>query len=283
VTRACPAKINLHLAIPGKRSDGFHEIETVMAEISLHDDLVVERAPAGIELAVIGDDSVPSGPENLVHRAAAAVLGPGEGVRMRLTKRIPAGSGLGGGSSDAAGTLLALDEMFGLRDRGADLAATAASLGSDVPFFLHGGVAICRGRGEKVEPVPGVPPFSVTLFLCGTHVPTNQVYGALELPLTPRGQGLTLCLDALRAGDPGKVIGATVNDLEAPAFSLFEDLRGLRDLLRDVGMEGVRLSGSGSALFASEEPTPEQMGRIETARPDVRAIRVAVGTRPTVS
>jgi 4-diphosphocytidyl-2-C-methyl-D-erythritol kinase len=283
VVRVCPAKVNLHLSVLGRRPDGYHDLETIMAEIDLHDDLVVERIPAGIELVVEGDRTVPDGPENLVHRAAAAVLAPGEGVRIRLTKRIPCGAGLGGGSSDAAATLMALDEMFGLRDRGVDLEGAAAALGSDVAFFLHGGVAVCRGRGERVEPVTGVQPFELTLFLSDLHVPTKQVYGTLEMPLTPREEGITLCLDALRAGKPGRMVGAARNDLEGPAFSLFDGLRQLRDVLVDVGVGGVRLSGSGSALFAMADPTPEQLRRIVAARPDVRALRVGVGQLRTAS
>jgi 4-diphosphocytidyl-2-C-methyl-D-erythritol kinase len=225
VARTCFAKINPFLEVLRRRDDGFHEVETVLAEIDLADDLVVERAGTGIHLVVEGDPGVPDGPENLVHRAAAAVLRPDEGVRIRLTKRVPAGAGLGGGSSDAAGTLRALDELFDLRGRGVDLAAEAAALGSDVPFFLEGGVAVCRGRGERVEPVRGVSPVELRLVLPGLEVSTKRIYDSLTPPLTPLVDGASLCLAALCQGVTRGRSGALFNRLEEAAFVVFPRLR----------------------------------------------------------
>ncbi len=277
VHRKCPAKVNLFLEILGRRPDGFHELETVMAEIDLHDDLEIERATDGIHLSVEGDATVPADEGNRVHRAAAAVRRDGEGVRIRRVKRIPAGGGLGGGSSDAAATLLALDELFDLRARGVDLTNQAARLGSDVPFFLTGGVALCRGRGEIVEPVPGVAPIPLTLFISDIHVPTARVYEGLRLPLTPRITGANLCLGALRRSDPRGVGRALFNRLEESAFALFPGLIELRDLLTAIGFCDTRLSGSGSALFTPAAPSQEHLERLSTERPDVRTLQVQAG------
>lgn len=155
-----PAKVNLFLEVSGKRPDGYHELETAMVEIGLRDELTFRDAPgAGIALEC-DDPALPTDGRNLVRRAAEAILREAGdrardlGVRVELRKRVPREAGLGGGSSDAAATLLGLDALWGLRTPKARLAELAAALGSDVPFFLDGPAALCRGRGELVEPLP---------------------------------------------------------------------------------------------------------------------------------
>ena len=152
-----PAKLNLSLLIAGKRPDGFHEIETVMAKIDWYDELRIQPGPPGIDLICNGPHWAPGGQDNLVYRAAAEAFraaGRSNGVRLTLTKNVPAGSGLGGASSDAAAALMGLNRHFDLRLSMRQLAEVAARLGSDVAFFLGGPLAFCTGRGEKTKSLP---------------------------------------------------------------------------------------------------------------------------------
>ena len=160
---ACPAKVNLSLRVHGRRPDGFHEISTVLQTIDLCDRLVIHRvAPASPLRIEVPGGGAPADDTNLVLKAARAFFGvlgePAAGVRFRLEKRIPAGSGLGGGSSDAAAALLGLQALWGRPLDARQLHGTAAAVGSDVPFFLEGGTAFATGRGEQVESLDDMPP-----------------------------------------------------------------------------------------------------------------------------
>jgi len=256
VKLAAPAKVNLFLEVPARRPDGFHELDTVFCALDLADEVEVDPLPAGrLEVAVAGDPTVPTGPENLVWRAAAALRDeagrPDLGARIAITKRIPAGGGLGGGSSDAAAALRALDRVWGL-DVGAErLAALAARLGSDVAFFLAAGVQRGRGRGELLEPLPPPPrPLELVLLLPGFACPTPRVYGALAPFLPARPRPAEPLVEALASGDPTAVGAALFNRLEEPARAEFPRLEELAQTLRaQPGLTGVLLSGSGSTLF----------------------------------
>jgi 4-diphosphocytidyl-2-C-methyl-D-erythritol kinase len=241
-----PAKINLSFEIIGRREDGFHEIKTLMAPISLSDRLTIERGETTSGLQFSCDDSsLPDGDENLVVRAARLfqkTTRAGEGVEIALEKKIPHGAGLGGGSSDAATTLLGMNELFETRLGQKDLIELAAQVGSDVPFFILGSAATCRGRGEIVE--PAVLPASLNLLLVKPEfgVPTSWAYqrwkNSRELP------GATYA-----AQDFAGV--RFVNDLERPVFEKFVFLGYLKTWLRlqpEVG--AALLSGSGSTVFA---------------------------------
>ncbi|MBI4758138.1 MAG: 4-(cytidine 5'-diphospho)-2-C-methyl-D-erythritol kinase, partial [Chloroflexi bacterium] len=180
-TRFAYAKINLTLDILGRRPDGYHEIASVMQAISLHDTLVFSR---GQGLCIDCSDRRLAGPDNLVHRAAELLhreMGGVQGARVRLTKRIPLATGLGGGSSDAACALLGLNALWRLglgQDR---LAELASRLGSDVPFFLTGGTALVQGRGERVTPLPRPAPSWLVLAVPPVDVSakTRTLYEAL--------------------------------------------------------------------------------------------------------
>jgi len=150
-----PAKVNLFLEVLGKRPDGYHEIVTVIQTVSLCDEVILRPRPSGIEL-VCDDDSLPQDPSNLAYRAAAAVLEHSRydyGLSIEVRKQIPAAAGLGGGSSDAAAVIRGVNRLFGLNLEAEALSAIAAGVGSDVPFFLTGGVALCTGRGEVVRAI----------------------------------------------------------------------------------------------------------------------------------
>jgi 4-diphosphocytidyl-2-C-methyl-D-erythritol kinase len=239
-----PAKINLSLRILGKRADGFHELETLMAPLTLADELTVDKAGAGIEFTC-SDTTLPAGDDNLVVRAARAFLDAAQlnaGLKIHLEKRIPHGAGLGGGSSDAASMLLALDELFETKLGTPRLAEIAAGIGSDVPFFIHRSAAMCRGRGEIVEPCTLPQKFPLLLVKPPFAVPTPWAYGkwagSLELNGIPYG--------AQSFGDV-----KFVNDLERPVFEKFIFLALLKRWLLDQPETGAALmSGSGSTLFA---------------------------------
>jgi len=246
-----PAKLNLVLAVYGKREDGYHEIETLMTPVDLFDEIVVSRRLSGIMLEC-DVDWVPSGEENLVHRAAARAMrrfGLPGGVAIRLVKRIPAGAGLGGGSSDAATTLAAVARLHGLHPAPGDLHEEAAALGSDVPFFLYGTSAVCRGRGEQVAPIGGLPVRHYVLVVPDLHVSTKAVYEALESSLTP-GTSPRKIVPGFLMGEDGRLAERDCfNGLEDAAFRRFPELRTVKfEMERRTGRDAT-MTGSGSGFF----------------------------------
>ncbi len=282
VHERAPAKLNLFLEVLGRRPDGYHEIVTVMHEIDLADDVEVALAPGPgprVDLAVEGDPLVPAGAENTAHAAARLFLerfAPGAAVSIRLEKRVPAGAGLGGGSSDAAAVLRALPRLLGVAPDAEELGAVAARVGSDVPFFLAGGgTAIARGRGERIERIDSRPDIEFVLATPPFPSPTAAVYSALSFPLTPPARVPTILVDWLRRrqgrGDRGKVF---FNRLEEPAFRIVPGLREFRDRIAAAsGSEAVRMTGSGSTFFlalASEESAEEASDRIARGVPSAR-------------
>jgi 4-diphosphocytidyl-2-C-methyl-D-erythritol kinase len=240
-----PAKINLSFEIEGRRKDGFHEIETLMAPISLTDRLVIERGKAtGLQFSC-DDPSLANGEENLVVRAVRLFQEAAKieaGVEIALEKRIPHGAGLGGGSSDAATTLLGLNALFETRLDQKHLIELAAQIGSDVPFFILGSAALCRGRGEIVEATKLSASFKLLLVKPDFGVPTRWAYEKWKD--SRRLPGLNYA--------PQEFSGMRfVNDLERPVFEKFVVLGYLKTWLRLQPEVGVALlSGSGSTVFA---------------------------------
>jgi len=241
-----PAKINLSLRILGRRSDGFHEIETFIAPISLCDEIYIEQRSAKQKIAFRCDDSsVPKGKDNIVVRAANVFFEETKitgGVSIVLKKRIPHGAGLGGGSSDAASTLLALDEIFDTKLPREALAKMAEMIGSDVPFFIFRSAAVCKGRGELVNPTRLHEQLSLLLLKPEFGVPTPWAYSrwrdSREIPgVFYRAQQFTR--------------QSFVNDLERPVFEKFVFLAQLKMWLLEQPEVGTALmSGSGSTVFA---------------------------------
>jgi 4-diphosphocytidyl-2-C-methyl-D-erythritol kinase len=256
VTVQAPAKVNVALAIRGRRPDGYHEIDTIMLPVTLSDRLTVRRAvPGRLTLTVRGGPGgLTTGEENTILRAARA-LRPGPdapGAVMTLEKRIPVGAGLGGGSSDAAAALVALSGFWRCRVTASRLRRIAAGIGSDVPFFLGRGAARARGRGERLTTIACPKPFHLVLVYPGFESSTRGVYAALRRfrPWSrrrPVRMGKTL--RALAAGDPGKLAGALVNDLETPAQAMSPRLAALRTDMERLPFRGVGMSGSGSCYF----------------------------------
>ncbi len=253
-----PCKVNLLLNILGKRPDGFHELETLMHPVPVHDELRFEVAPSGVALTC-NDAALPVDGSNLVNRAASGFLTAariGDGVRIHLEKRIPMAAGLGGGSGDAATTLLGLNELFGKPLAPGQLHALAAALGSDVPFFLQTNPALATGRGEVVqslEPFAVLSDVWVLLIHPGFGIATAWAYQSLaRFPRAlngERGRGGRM-VSIWRAGDLTGGLALLYNSLEAPALEKHPILALYQDHLRESGALGTLMSGSGSTTFA---------------------------------
>ena len=247
----CPAKVNLALHVVGRRSDGYHEIVTIFQAIDLHD--VLEGEVAEALTLEIKDPSIPADESNLVFRAArllhaSSERARGRGARLRLDKAIPASAGLGGGSSDAAGALMLLNELWALQLGSHELERLAAELGSDVPFFLFGGTALGTGRGATIERLPPIPDRAVLLGCPPFGLSTPVVYGALGAPLTAEGANVTVPRLFVKFAE-GNDFALAKNDLEAAAFEMRGELATFRDALSRSGAEVALVSGSGSTVF----------------------------------
>jgi 4-diphosphocytidyl-2-C-methyl-D-erythritol kinase len=262
-----PAKLNLFLEIRGKRSDGYHDLESLMVTVDLHDTLTYFDDPSG-QLALTCDDpTLPTGPDNLVIKAAELLkseTGCVRGAKIDLKKVIPAQAGLAGGSSDAAATLIGLDRLWNLASSGETLDKVAAMVGSDVAFFRQGPVAVCRGRGEIVEAWPIFEPIHFVLVCPPVGVSTADVYRNLVVPVQPRSiEGI---LEALEAGNVAALGRSLFNRLQPVAESLEPSLGTVRDALTRLAgpsLDGSLMSGSGSAYFglASDRSAAEDAAR----------------------
>lgn len=248
-----PAKINLTLRVLGKRPDGYHELESVMQLLTLADVLTIEHAE---ELRFTCSEPVLEGEDNLVMRAARLLhtrCSRAHGAHIHLEKHIPAQAGLGGGSSDAATTLAALNEFWEVRLTQDELMALGAELGSDVPFFLNGPAAVVRGRGEKVTHISHNLTAHLVIAKPSAGLSTPAVYEQLHAhPFTPTPHDDLATIrmrTALLQGDLPGVVSALVNDLEGPALVMLPELMRLRERMLQEGCLAVLLCGSGSAVF----------------------------------
>jgi len=301
-----PAKLNLSLAVLARRVDGFHEIESLMVPVTLHDTLRVQvsevpgirlRVRFGGRLATAAGSplahDVPSDATNLVVRAAqllaveagladssAALAVPG--LDIDLVKRIPSGSGLGGGSSDAAAVLVAAAEAWGLDVPLDRLAAIGATIGSDVPVFFAGGAAIAGGRGERIESVAGIPPLHAVIARPTTGLSTAAVYAQCTPDATCRGMARRLAI-ALAAGKFRGAQPLMHNSLETPARSMCPEVDRLLEDFARAGAAHPMLTGSGSACFALMRSSMEARrvaARLEMAGwPGVFTVRLVPGAR----
>ena len=244
------AKINLSLKVLGRRPDGYHELRTVFQTLALHDTLELEFTP-GRRTSIELEDPLRL-PENLVTRAARLFFDQHKvrgDLRMKLHKRIPAGGGLGGGSSDAAAVLLALPALTGAGNNLPELMRMGASLGSDVPFFLVGGAALGLGRGEELYPLPEPKPLPVLLLCPELHVSTPTAYAALGRPaLTSAGAFPKLNIFQSFVWQ-SYCAASSENDFEDAVFQLHPELERWQRKLERFGAQPARLSGSGATLF----------------------------------
>lgn len=255
----CPAKVNLFLEVTGKRRDGYHTLATLFAKINLYDVLDMTSDQSG-EIKLEADSETDLGPleKNLVYRAAKAFYSAfriGQGVTIKLTKRIPVGAGLGGGSSDAAGTLLGLPKLFDLEMTGArkeKLREIAKKLGADVPFFLHPApFCVGTGIGDRLRPVRFEHSLPYMLLVYpNLHVSTVENYKNLPPIELTRESQLDKLLLGLKNGRPVEDWAPLLfNRLEQSRLPELAQVEQARSILERMGALGARMSGSGSSVF----------------------------------
>ncbi len=260
LTLQAPAKINLFLQILGKRPDGYHELHSLVQAVSLFDTLDFELTSDGFSL--ISDSSLaPPDSSNLIWRAWDLLRSEAQlssGVCVRLTKRIPVGAGLGGGSSDAAAALKGLNRLLKLGIPNAELAKFGARLGSDVPFFFSSGSAIMRGRGEQISDFELPVDYFVVLVVPNFAISTVDAYAKLRFYLTRFSTKSDINLAASGA-DLFRTLNRVGNDFEHVVFPQHPELESCLKTLQRAGAQHAALSGSGSAIFAlfDQAPDPE--------------------------
>ena len=272
LTRASHCKVNLLLDVLGKRADGFHELETILYPVPFCDQLQFESTPKpGINLTC-SDPALPVGQGNLVFDAAAAFFQkaqPETGIQIHLEKRLPIAAGLGGGSGNAAQTLRGLNEIFGQPLTMNQLAELAASLGSDIPFFLQDAPALGTGRGETIVPLPPSRALRGTFILLvnlGFGVSTPWAYRHLGFSASTellQSRQSACLIELLRGADARAVGNALFNSLETPVFEKFPILALLKEFMRSRGAMGSLMCGSGSTMFAicESEGQAQQLGQ----------------------
>jgi len=273
------AKINLYFDVLGRHPDGYHEVRTVLQEIDLYDVLLLESA-TGVSVEC-PHPCVPTGRDNLVHRAAELLLkrvGPGapEGVAITLEKRIPIGAGLGGGSSDAAATLRGVNDLYGLGCSIDELVYLGRELGADVPFCVRGGAAVGRGRGDEIEPCAPLPPCRVVLAKPSGVEMTGQAYE--RVGKSAAGPGPGELLKGLESGDLEAVCRALFNVFEPDLVRRRPDVGALKRAALEAGALGAGVTGSGPTVYALAE-SEETADRVAAAMRVVAPWVVKAGCR----
>ena len=246
------AKINWTLRILGKREDGYHELFTIFQTVSLQD--TISFAEDG-ELALTADtEAVPTDDGNLIIKAARALqqeAGITRGARLHLEKRIPSPGGLGGGSSNAATALIGLSRLWNIDPEPEVLTRLASEIGSDVPFFLHGGTAIGTGRGETIEEAGEIEESFLLIVTPDISVSTAEAYGSLNAPsLTTADSNRILRVCRLEAGSLDPHHSVLINDLERNIFARYPEIERVKETLLGLGAVNAAMSGSGASVFA---------------------------------
>ena len=244
------AKINLALSVLGRRTDGYHDIQTIFQTIDLWDEIEFRPSPR----LKLHCENLPGvrAEDNLVWKAASLMAStlPGKhGVSITLRKRIPAGAGLGGGSGNAAVTLLALRHFWNVEISDSDLVRLAARLGSDVPFFLNGGTALGIGRGEDIRPLPDIHPEHLVVIFPAVHVSTAEAYHSLNLGLTSVTEDHRIQRFCCQLQDNTCRLTGIFNDFEASILAAYPPIREAKRFLQELGATATLLSGSGSSVF----------------------------------
>jgi len=259
-----PAKINLYLKVLGKRSDGYHELLTLMVPINLFDEIVMEKAEKGISVRAPGCNC--NGRSNLAYKAAELFLkeaGIREGIAIRIAKNIPLGAGLGGGSSDAAAVLMGLNELFHTRISTIELMKLAGRIGADCPFFILKKPCLMGGRGDVPLHEAVLEPRSYLIVTPPLEISTAKVYSQLKCPLTRERKSYRIINEIMQKGiAPEQWLE---NDLEGPAFDMCPELKRVKAELLDAGALGVIMTGSGSSVFGvfqNEEHVCNGLSRI---------------------
>jgi 4-diphosphocytidyl-2-C-methyl-D-erythritol kinase len=254
ISKLSPAKVNLHLRVLGKRSDGFHDISTLMQRISLYDEMIFSPAVHGITLSCPGS-TIPENDNNIVYRAADALLSPlahSPGIHITIKKNIPVAAGLGGGSSNAATALVTINDLMDFHYNTDDLIKIGTKLGADVPFFIFGKTAWASGIGDRLRNAENIPPLWFVLINPGFEISTKMVYESLNLRLTKRVVNYK-CPELYTVDD---IVKGLHNDLERVTLVIHPILRYFKSLLVQNGALGALMSGSGPTvmgIFADEE------------------------------
>jgi len=246
------AKVNLYLRVLGRRDDGYHELCTVFQTISLHDSITFTDAP---DLSLTwNQNEVAVSDDNLIIRAASALkrrFQVDRGARINLVKTIPAPGGLGGGSSNGAVALMGLSKLWQLRADRKTLLELASEIGSDVPFFFHGGTAFGSGRGEIIEDLPGPALGPMLVVTPSVAVHTPEAFYRLSAPnltKTALNRNLSVCRNGAKS--PDLLHSALINDLEASVFGAYPEVRRVKETLLALGAQNAAMSGSGASVFA---------------------------------
>lgn len=274
------AKINLHLQVIGRRADGFHDLCTVFQTISLHDTLTIQ-CDDKIRLTC-DDKDIPAGEDNLLVRAAIMLQerhGIRQGAKICLEKRIPAPGGLGGGSSNAAVTLLALRKLWKIDISIEDLHPVATKLGSDIPFFLYGGAALGIGRGEIVEPIEDFTEEFMLVVAPNVAVATRDAFKRLRARNLTKQESkriLQNCRFDLESAD--FKFTAFKNDFEISVFAAYPEVERVKNTLLDLGAERAMLSGSGGSVFAVFDKEETRQAALKALDTEVNWRKFAVTT-----
>jgi len=262
------AKINLGLRVLGKRGDGYHELETIFQAVSLHDTITLTATDKSEIVLSCDDLSLPTGAHNLVYRAAKALqdrFAPERGARIRLEKRIPTHAGLGGGSADAAVTLIGLVYLWELSLTKEDLIGIAAELGADVPFFLFGGAARGTGIGTDIAPLSDLPEKFLLIIKPNANIKTSEAYKSLDQRSLTSAEAKTIVASSERTEFfDNSTLEALHNDFEAVAFDLEPEIERAKITLMNAGSGSALLAGSGSAVFGIFESEDAQRRAIQT-------------------
>lgn len=275
LSQLAPAKINTILRVTGARSNGYHDLEMIMVPLAFGDTITVTTQPAEMHTIVVtcSDSTLACDETNLCYRAAACVQSLSvlpQAVSIYIDKHTPIGAGLGGGSSDAASVLLALNELWGLGLNGRQLGEYGVRLGADVPFFCYGVPALCEGIGEKITPLTRFPKLSILLVNPGIHVPTPSIYKAYDLQLTPpksRGSCPKL-FEGLQ-----EVAATLENDLQEVAEKIHPIIGSIRKELIEQGAVAAQMSGSGPTVFGIFETEKlAQQAAQKIARPEWKIV-----------
>ena len=265
ITKASPAKVNLYLRVLRKRDDGYHDILSLMQRISLFDEMTFAPTGSGIAVFCPGT-TLPEGEGNIVYRTAAAFfsrIGTSPGIEITIRKRIPIAAGLGGGSSNAATTLMTLNDMYGSPMTREELMRIGTGLGADVPFFIFGKTAWASGIGDRFMETPSFPPFWFVLINPGFPISTKWVYQGLNFGLTKQDINYSIP----RFSTKEDVIGGLTNDLEKVTVKVHPVLDEIKALLLASGARGALMSGSGPTVFGiftdreSAEKAEEELGQ----------------------
>ena len=283
------AKINLSLRVLGRRDDGFHELCTVFQTVSLNDDLGFARQVLGQSAPEVAltcsDDTIPTDRRNLIIKAANALRKRykiNRGAQIHLEKRIPSPGGLGGGSSNAAVTLIGLARLWDIPVKTDELTEIAQELGSDVPFFLHGGTATGTRRGEKIEVMDDFPAKFLAIVTPDIDIPTRPVFEALNAPnltMLALESILNVCRFDVKSVD--FLRSAMKNDLETVVFGAFPEVERVKHTLLELGAVHAGMSGSGASVFAifDKEETRQTALKALEIEPSWRKFAVAAISR----